>query len=118
MTDTDVIIRRGHLLPSLIDKVHCGSILASIVRCYYELYGKRYAADLVTKFSKLFTLFLTILSRSIDEYKNQIIKQCMSHLFNQFPDNNLQLLIQSGAKGLVVNSDLTVPDSDGNVIQF
>ncbi|CAF1358327.1 unnamed protein product [Rotaria sordida] len=57
MADTDVIIRRGHLLSSLIDKVHCGSILASIVHCYYELYGKDYAADLVTKFSKLFTLF-------------------------------------------------------------
>jgi hypothetical protein len=36
---------------------------------------------------------------SIDEYQNQIIKQCMSHLFKQFPDNNLQFLIQSGAKG-------------------
>jgi DNA-directed RNA polymerase I subunit RPA1 len=36
---------------------------------------------------------------SIDEYQNQIIKTCMSNLFKQFPDNNLQLLIQSGAKG-------------------
>jgi DNA-directed RNA polymerase I subunit RPA1 len=36
---------------------------------------------------------------SIDEYQNQIIKNCMSNLFKQFPDNNLQLLIQSGAKG-------------------
>ncbi len=36
---------------------------------------------------------------SIDEYQNPIIKTCMSNLFKQFPDNNLQLLIQSGAKG-------------------
>jgi DNA-directed RNA polymerase I subunit RPA1 len=36
---------------------------------------------------------------SIDEYQNQIIKQCMAHLFKQFPENNLQFLIQSGAKG-------------------
>jgi hypothetical protein len=36
---------------------------------------------------------------SIDEYKNQIITQCMAHLFKQFPENNLQFLIQSGAKG-------------------
>ena len=37
---------------------------------------------------------------SIDEFQNQIIKQCMSNLFKQFPDNNLQFLIQSGAKGM------------------
>ena len=36
---------------------------------------------------------------SIDEFQNQIIKQTMSQLFKQFPDNNLQFLIQSGAKG-------------------
>ena len=39
---------------------------------------------------------------SIDEYQNQIIKQCMFYLFKQFPDNNLQLLIQSGAKGKII----------------
>ncbi|CAF4206459.1 unnamed protein product, partial [Rotaria sordida] len=174
MADTDVIIRHGHLLSGLIDKAHCGATLASVVHCYYELYGKRCAADLITAFSKLFTLFLQyyrgftlgiedvlLLSpgvshrrrlinecrtqagqkalqktfslsensneeilidefakafcsktfderiskemdinykTSIDEYQNQIIKQCMSHLFKQFPDNNLQFLIQSGAK--------------------
>lgn len=58
MADTDVIIRHGHLLSGLIDKAHCGSTLASVVHCYYELYGKRCAADLVSAFSKLFTLFL------------------------------------------------------------
>lgn len=41
---------------------------------------------------------------SIDEYQNQIIKNCMINLFKQFPDNNLQLLIQSGAKGSSVNA--------------
>ncbi|CAF3055546.1 unnamed protein product, partial [Rotaria sp. Silwood2] len=180
MADTDVIIRHGHLLSGLIDKAHCGATLASVVHCYYELYGKRCAADLITAFSKLFTLFLQyyrgftlgiedvlLLSpgvshrrrlinecraqagqkalqktfslpensneevltdefakafcsksfderiskemdmnykTSIDEYQNQIIKQCMSHLFKQFPDNNLQFLIQSGAKGSSVNA--------------
>jgi DNA-directed RNA polymerase I subunit RPA1 len=58
MADTDVIIRQGHLLSGLIDKAHCGATLASVVHCYYELYGKRCAADLVSAFSKLFTLFL------------------------------------------------------------
>ncbi|CAF2377822.1 unnamed protein product [Rotaria sp. Silwood2] len=58
MADTDVIIRHGHLLSDLIDKAHCGSTLASVVHCYYELYEKRYAADLVKAFLKLFTLFL------------------------------------------------------------
>ena len=32
-------------------------------------------------------------------FKIKIIKQTMSQLFKQFPDNNLQFLIQSGAKG-------------------
>jgi len=180
MADTDVIIRHGHLLSGLIDKAHCGSTLASVVHCYYELYGKRCAADLITAFSKLFTLFLqyyrgftlgiedilllppgTSFRRrvinqcrseagqkalektfsipensdeqiltdefgkafcskafeehiskemdmnyktSIDEYQNQIIKTCMVNLFKSFPDNNLQLLIQSGAKGSSVNA--------------
>ncbi|CAF4369352.1 unnamed protein product, partial [Rotaria sordida] len=36
---------------------------------------------------------------SIDQYQNQIVKQSMSNLFKQFPENNLQFLIQSGAKG-------------------
>jgi DNA-directed RNA polymerase I subunit RPA1 len=58
MADTHVIIRHGHLLSGLIDKAHCGATLASVVHCYYELYGKRCAADLLTAFSKLFTLFL------------------------------------------------------------
>jgi len=40
----------------------------------------------------------------IDEYQNQIVKNCMNNLFKQFPDNNLQLLIQSGAKGSSVNA--------------
>ncbi|CAF4270930.1 unnamed protein product, partial [Rotaria sordida] len=53
MANTDVIIRHGHLLSRLIDKAHCGSTLASLLHCYYQLYGKRCAADLVTAFSKL-----------------------------------------------------------------
>ncbi|CAF2125894.1 unnamed protein product [Rotaria magnacalcarata] len=180
MADTDVIIRHGHLLSGLIDKAHCGATLASVVHCYYELYGKRCAADLISAFSKLFTLFLQYYrgftlgiedvlllppgvsnrrqlinqcrahagqkalqktfsipensdqqvldnefakafcskvfdertskemdlnyKTSIDEYQNQIIKKCMSNLFKQFPDNNLQFLIQSGAKGSSVNA--------------
>ncbi|CAF1185064.1 unnamed protein product [Adineta steineri] len=180
MADTDVIIRQGHLLSGLIDKAHCGATLASVVHCYYELYGKRCAADLVSAFSKLFTLFLQYYrgftlgiedvlllppgvsyrrrlinecraqagrnalqktfstpddsneqvlmdefakafcsksfdervskemdanyKTSIDEFQNQIIKQCMSNLFKHFPENNLQFLIQSGAKGSTVNA--------------
>ncbi|CAF2686607.1 unnamed protein product [Rotaria sp. Silwood2] len=64
MVDTDAIIRHGHLLSSLIDKVHCGSTLASVVHCYYELYGKCCTTDLVTVFSKLFTLFFLQYYRS------------------------------------------------------
>ncbi|CAF1548477.1 unnamed protein product [Rotaria sordida] len=52
MANTDVIIRHGHLLSGLIDKAHCGSTLASLLHSYYQLYGKRCTADLVTAFSK------------------------------------------------------------------
>jgi DNA-directed RNA polymerase I subunit RPA1 len=41
---------------------------------------------------------------STSEYQNQIVKQCMSNLSKNFPENNLQLLIQSGAKGSMVNA--------------
>ncbi|CAF5082579.1 unnamed protein product, partial [Rotaria sp. Silwood1] len=59
MADTDVIIRHGHLLSGLIDKAHCGATLASVVHCYYELYGKRCAADLVTAFFKIIYIIFT-----------------------------------------------------------
>ncbi|CAF4211638.1 unnamed protein product, partial [Rotaria sordida] len=159
MANTDVIIRHGHLLSGLIDKAHCSSTLASVVHCYYELYGKRCAADLdlhlelndvlllslgvshrrrlinqcraqagqkalqktfslsedsneqilINQFAKGFCSksFDERISKEmdinykidIDEYQNQIVKQSMSNLFKQFQENNLQFLIQSGAKG-------------------
>ncbi|XP_074641048.1 DNA-directed RNA polymerase I subunit RPA1-like [Tubulanus polymorphus] len=41
---------------------------------------------------------------STDEYQNQITKACMpAGLIKQFPYNNLQLMVQSGAKGSSVN---------------
>ena len=40
---------------------------------------------------------------SIDEDQNPLIKQCMSHLFKQLPENHLRFLIQSAAKGSSVN---------------
>jgi hypothetical protein len=43
---------------------------------------------------------------SIDEFQNQIIKQCMANLFKQFPENNLQFLIQSGAKGKIIDQSV------------
>ncbi|CAF3697911.1 unnamed protein product [Rotaria sordida] len=146
MSNTDVIIRHEHLLSRLIDKAHCGSTLASLLHCYYQLYGKRCAADLdlhlelndvlllslglshrrrlinqcraqadsneqilINEFAKGFCLksFDERISKemdinykiSIDHYQNQIVKQSMSNLFKQFQENNLQFLIQSGAKG-------------------
>ncbi|KAJ9577716.1 hypothetical protein L9F63_005709, partial [Diploptera punctata] len=41
----------------------------------------------------------------LDEYTNSINKACIpSGLYQHFPDNNLQLMIQSGAKGSSVNA--------------
>ncbi|CAF1641921.1 unnamed protein product [Rotaria sordida] len=133
MADTDVIIRHGHLLSGLIDKAHCSSTLPSVVHCYYQLYGKRCAADLDLHLELNDVLLLSLgvshrrrlinqcraqagfcsksfdehISKemdinykiSIDQYQNQIVKQSMSNLFKQFQENNLQFLIQSGAKG-------------------
>jgi DNA-directed RNA polymerase I subunit RPA1 len=43
--------------------------------------------------------------QSLDQYVNQINKSCLPHgLVAIFPHNNLQLLVQSGAKGSTVNT--------------
>lgn len=53
--------------------------------------------------------FRTVLDRkykaSLDSYTNEINKVCVPNgLINQFPDNNLQIMIMSGAKGSAVNA--------------
>lgn len=43
--------------------------------------------------------------KQLDQYNNQINKACLPHgLVDIFPHNNLQLLVQSGAKGSQVNT--------------
>lgn len=42
---------------------------------------------------------------ALDQYTNDINKTCLSEgLLNPFPENNLQLMVQSGAKGSTVNT--------------
>ncbi|XP_053689355.1 DNA-directed RNA polymerase I subunit RPA1 [Sabethes cyaneus] len=53
--------------------------------------------------------FRAILDRkfktALDTYTNQINEACLpTGLISQFPDNNLQLMVQSGAKGSTVNT--------------
>lgn len=53
--------------------------------------------------------FRTIIDRqykqALDGYTNQINKVCLpAGLICKFPDNNLQLMVQSGAKGSTVNT--------------
>lgn len=44
------------------------------------------------------------MKRKTDEVQDKINKQCIPFgLLKRFPDNNLQLMVQSGAKGSVVN---------------
>jgi len=42
--------------------------------------------------------------RALDIFTNDINKTCLTGLFKKFPDNNLQLMMQSGAKGSTVNT--------------
>ncbi|ODM89496.1 DNA-directed RNA polymerase I subunit RPA1 [Orchesella cincta] len=43
--------------------------------------------------------------KALDQFNNQINRACLPHgLVDIFPDNNLQLLVQSGAKGSTVNT--------------
>ncbi|CAF4368203.1 unnamed protein product, partial [Rotaria sordida] len=89
----------------LIDKAHCGSTLASLLHCYYQLYGKRCAADLVTAFSKLFThvlllsLGLSHRRRLINQCRAQAGQKALQKIFSLSEDSNEQILINEFAKG-------------------
>eukprot|EP00762_Andalucia_godoyi_P008421 ANDGO_04681.mRNA.1 DNA-directed RNA polymerase I subunit rpa1 len=53
-----VVFRDGHLCTGVLDKSAMGASEYGIVHACYECYGARFAADLLTAFGKVFSLFL------------------------------------------------------------
>lgn len=175
LSDFNFIVRNGNLLSGILDKNHIGASTYSLIHCFYELYGGKYSAQLLSAFSKLFTVYLQFdaftlgvedilvteyadhqRQTAIDESKtagilaamdslgitctdeeiitkklaesycksnhfsalvdrnykkhlqmftNKITKACIPNgLLQPFPNNNLQLMVQSGAKGSTVNT--------------
>lgn len=175
LSEFNFIVRDGNLLSGILDKNHIGASSYSLVHCFFELYGGKYSARLLSAFSKLFTVYLQsdaftlgvedilvteeadiqrqvaidesqnagtlaaleslgveytneeILSLKLAEsysksthfsvlvdrnykkhlqpYTNKITRACIPiGLLQPFPKNNLQLMVQSGAKGSTVNT--------------
>ncbi|CAH1724901.1 unnamed protein product [Aphis gossypii] len=175
LSEFNFIVRNGNLLSGILDKNHIGASTYSLVHCFFELYGGKYSAQLLSAFSKLFTVYLQcdaftlgvedilvtekadhLRQTAIDESKtagtlaaqeslgieyideeamniklaesysksnhfailvdrnykkhlqpftNKITRACIPKgLLQPFPNNNLQLMVQSGAKGSTVNT--------------
>ncbi|XP_015379062.1 PREDICTED: DNA-directed RNA polymerase I subunit RPA1 isoform X1 [Diuraphis noxia] len=175
LSEFNFIVQNGNLLSGILDKNHIGASTYSLVHCFYELYGGKYSAQLLSAFSKLFTVYLQcdaftlgvedilvtekadhLRQIAIDESKtagtlaaqeslgieymdedamniklaesysksshfpvvvdrnykkhlqpftNKITRACIPKgLLQPFPNNNLQLMVQSGAKGSTVNT--------------
>lgn len=58
MTESEVIIRGGELLVGVLDKTHYGATPYGLIHCMYELYGGNCSTQLLSSFSKVFTIFL------------------------------------------------------------
>jgi len=175
LSEFNFIIQNGNLLSGILDKNHIGASTYSLIHCFFELYGGKYSAQLLSAFSKLFTVYLqfdgftlgvedilvtniancqrqaaindsktagtlaaleslgvenisnetmtTKLEESyrksshfsvlvdrnykkyLQPYTNKITRACIPKgLLQSFPNNNLQLMVQSGAKGSTVNT--------------
>lgn len=175
LSEFNFIVKNGNLLSGILDKNHIGASTYSLIHCFYELYGGKYSAQLLSAFSKLFTVYLQfdaftlgvedilvtekadhLRQTAIDECKtagklaaldslgtemlgeeiittklaesysksshfsvlvdrnykkhlqpftNKITRACIPNgLLQPFPNNNLQLMVQSGAKGSTVNT--------------
>lgn len=175
LSEFNFIIRNGNLLAGILDKNHIGASTYSLIHCFFELYGGKYSAQLLSAFSKLFTVYLQfdaftlgvkdilvtenancqrqaaivesktagtlaaleslsieylskeIMTKKLAEsyskssnfsvlvdrnykkhlqpFTNKITRACIPKgLLQPFPNNNLQLMVQSGAKGSTVNT--------------
>lgn len=87
MTESEVIIRNGELLVGILDKTHYGATPYGLIHCMYELYGGKSSTQLLSSFSKLFTIFLQregftlgvhdiLVLADADKNRKKIIKKC------------------------------------------
>lgn len=87
MTESEVIIRNGELLVGILDKTHYGATPYGLIHCMYDLYGGKSSTQLLTAFSKLFTVFLQregftlgvhdiLVLADADKQRKKIIKKC------------------------------------------
>lgn len=175
LSEFNFMVRNGNLLSGILDKNHIGASTFSLIHCFYELYGGLYSAQLLSAFSKLFTVYLqfdaftlgvedilvtekadflrqtailesknagplaalesldieyiseeittnklaesyskssnfsSLVDRNYKKhllpFTNKITRACIPKgLLQPFPNNNLQLMVQSGAKGSTVNT--------------
>uniref|UniRef100_A0AAA9RXR3 DNA-directed RNA polymerase subunit n=1 Tax=Bos taurus TaxID=9913 RepID=A0AAA9RXR3_BOVIN len=92
------------------DSTHCGprAVRAALnlpeaVSCD-EVQGKWQDAHL-SKDQRDFNMIDLKFKEEVNHYSNEINKACMPFgLHRQFPENNLQMMVQSGAKGSTVNT--------------
>ncbi|EDO39496.1 predicted protein, partial [Nematostella vectensis] len=176
MSESEVVIRDGHLLCGVLDKAHYGNTPYGLVHCCNELYGGVMSGELLSALARVFTSFLQFhgftlgvkdilvteradkirrkliakgrvsgkdaatsafgmpedchrsdlearmqrahhnsdgtdmkeldlcMKKKTDHYQDSINKACLPlGLYQRFPGNNLQLMVQSGAKGSAVN---------------
>ncbi|EPY82079.1 DNA-directed RNA polymerase I subunit RPA1 [Camelus ferus] len=125
MCESQVVIRDGELLCGVLDKAHYGSSAYGLVHCCYEIYGGETSGKVLTCLARLFTAYLQLyrgftlgvedilVKPKADVRRHRIIEEstccgprvCMPFgLHRQFPENNLQMMVQSGAKGSTVNT--------------
>ncbi|CAF1074058.1 unnamed protein product [Rotaria sp. Silwood1] len=102
MADTNVIIRHGHLLSGLIDKAHCGSTLASVIHCYYELYRKRFTLGIEDVL--LLSPGVSHRRRLINQCRAQAGQKALQKTFSLPENSNEQILINEFAKAFCSKS--------------
>lgn len=92
------------------ESIHCGSraVRAALnlpeTASYDEIRGKWQDAHL-SKDQRDFNMIDLKFKEEVNHYSNEINKACMPFgLHRQFPENNLQMMVQSGSKGSTVNT--------------
>ncbi|XP_059472140.1 DNA-directed RNA polymerase I subunit RPA1 [Neocloeon triangulifer] len=84
-------------------------VVAEALECPLDTPTEKLQQEMKKLFSEDVNKYRTIMDRKykqlLDKYTNEINKVCLpTGLINKFPQNNLQLMVQSGAKGSTVNT--------------
>ncbi|XP_015758979.1 PREDICTED: DNA-directed RNA polymerase I subunit RPA1-like [Acropora digitifera] len=110
MSEAQVVIRQGELMCGVLDKAHYGPTPFGLVHCCNECVGSRLVLEQKLREVhhnkdgyEMKQLDLSM-KKKTDHYQDLINKACIPlGLLKRFPDNNLQLMVQAGAKGSSVN---------------